>query len=165
MIEKLGHSKRIQVMRREWINEGKTQERYGDIDVSQDDQRANKASDVKNTVLATNKDHALVDSRLRPSSDPTNEDLYGATPPPQQHNTDQDPAPITTCIDQAPLDDGAGDIPEDDLDALLAESVPDNHKSYPAESGPSNRQRTTSAEKIDDFDAEMEAMAEMDDVW
>ncbi|KAL8917921.1 MAG: hypothetical protein Q9208_007664 [Pyrenodesmia sp. 3 TL-2023] len=164
MIEKLGHSKRIQVMRREWIIEGKPRERYGDID-PQDDRRATKASDVENTVVTTNQDHALVDSQLRPSSDPTDEDLHGGTPLSQQQNTDEDSATITTGIDRVPLNDGASEIPEDDLDALLAESVPDDHKSYPIESSPSNRQKSTSADKIDDFDAEEEAMAEMDDVW
>ncbi|KAL8761929.1 MAG: hypothetical protein Q9184_001998 [Pyrenodesmia sp. 2 TL-2023] len=165
MIEKLGHSKRIQVMRREWINEGKPRERYEDMDVSQGNRRVTKASDVENTVLATNQDHALDDSQLRPSSDPTNEDLYGASPPRQQHNTNQNSATKTTGVDQAPLGHGDSEIPEDDLDVLLAELAPDNHKNYTPESAPSKRQETTSAKKFDDFDAEMEAIAEMDDVW
>lgn len=162
MIEKLGHSKRIQVMRREWINEGKCREGFGDEDVPQADRKATKASEVENTAPATHQNHALVESRSRPSSSPTDEDLYGATPPPQLNNSNQDLATETTGINEAPTDDGDSAIPEDDLDALLAESAPDNQKIYSAES---SRQGTTLADRNDEFDAEMEAMAEMDDMW
>ncbi|KAL8897910.1 MAG: hypothetical protein Q9207_006964 [Kuettlingeria erythrocarpa] len=162
MIEKLGHSKRIQAMRREWINEGKFRESFGDKDVPQADQKATKASEVESTAPATHQAHALVESRSRPSSSLTDEDLYGATPPPRRDNSNQDLTTGATGINEVFIDDGDSAIPEDDLDALLAEPAPDNQKTYSAES---SRQGTTLADRNGEFDAEMEVMAEMDDMW
>jgi replication fork protection complex subunit Csm3/Swi3 len=131
--EKVGHTKRMQIMRKEWIDEGKprrTSER--------DDEAA---------------DH------VRPGEAPaeqTPESMEGV----EQGGTTVEPESGR----EAPADDDNsgmpdGDPDDDELDALLAESARPNSSS--SKTLPS---RTANADH-DPFADEMEAMADMDDLW
>lgn len=166
MIEKLGHSKRIQVMRREWINEGRPRERYGNTDVPHDGPQVTKVSqEAGNTSTATSANHIRGDSKLRGSSAPTDDDLYEASPPRQQPTANPNSSIESTSVGQASHSGTNNDIPKDDLDALLAEASTDNTRDVPASSASSSRPNAMLSSKKDDFDAEMEVMADMDDMW
>lgn len=166
MIEKLGHSKKIQIMRREWINEGKPQERFRDINTPQDGREATTAGEeLKNKRKIIDDCVITEESGPRRSSISNEEDLYVATPPRQQHVTNQHSPRASLSADDNPDKDDENGVPEDDLDALLADTGTDLHKQFPTDGAPSNRQKATLLNKDNDFDAEMEVMAEMDEMW
>ena len=165
MIEKLGHKKRLQTMRREWINEGKphNQDSQGD------------ANDQPPAVNATANENAgetpaQPERTERPVTPPRGEnmddDLYDATPQAilDERRRKRDAAAVGSLFISD--DEAAGGDPpsEDELDALLAEDVL-------MDLGPSagNAQQAKPDAKHQDgggnFDDEMEAMAGMDDMW
>ncbi|KAF2828566.1 Swi3-domain-containing protein [Ophiobolus disseminans] len=130
MVEKVGHTKRMQMMRKDWIDEGKprrtTEREEEDVDdIIPDAPSAEQGADgAEGTTRG------------------------GTTDPPERGQA------------QAPEQTGAGADPdEDELDALLAESAQletSATKTLPV--------RTAAAED-DPFADEMEAMADMDDMW
>ncbi|KAL8715642.1 MAG: hypothetical protein Q9225_006362 [Loekoesia sp. 1 TL-2023] len=164
MIEKLGHSKRIQVMRREWINEGKPRESVGDLDTLRGSPRSMRSSkEPRNNSEIIGDGKITEDPGLRQSSAPSDDDLYAASPPRQQHITGQHSSIKSTGIDLG-HDRGDDDgVPEDDLDALLAET--DNQKRHSTDCSSIDQQGVTPSKKEEEFDAEMEVMAEMDEMW
>jgi replication fork protection complex subunit Csm3/Swi3 len=130
MVEKVGHSKRMQVMRREWINESKHKELYGDEDMY------GGQTDGAHTTLPQNTPGAK-DGGERPivvDDDGHEDDLFfpdaGKKPEARTSNEPDDDeldallAEHTTTTlpkpqQKAMTEDSEG---EDDLDALFAEA-------------------------------------------
>ena len=168
MIEKLGHSKKIQTMRREWINEGKPRERPEDTNTPQDTRQVANVSESSEQRSSNN---IVGGSKITRDSDPvyspapSDNDLYIASPPRQQDMTNKHTITKPTGLDLGPNKYDDKGVPEDDLDILLGETNTDNQQLNLARSASLNRQNIILSGKEDDFDAEMEAMAEMDDMW
>ncbi len=180
IIEKLGHTKRMQTMRREWINEGKPRNsRIEDTDPPQKVLTENipsqgAASNVDRrggrVESATFADSPTTQPRQRPRTPPgdtleADDDLYSATPgavrktkPPPQRAVPNDDILFVT-------EDNTGAQPEEDeLDMLLAEdTAKDDHRQAGHAHG--NTSRAVASPAADDFDDEMEVMAGMDDLW
>ncbi len=160
MIEKLGHSKRMQTMRREWINEGKPKDRMAG------NETAPKKLAIRPPDSQASKDQMTVANpgmglqELSVFGDNDNES-HEVTPKPhdveESINDRTHPAESLFVSDGEDLDDQP---PEDDLDALLAE---DQTK---LASSPKTVLPIADAPRIeDDFGDEMEAMAGMEDMW
>lgn len=128
MVEKAGHSKRMQLMRKDWIDEGKPRRT-----TEQEDE------DVDDIISHASTAGQGVD------------EMKGVLRNGNTEQRESEPAQDQT---------GAGAGPdEDELDALLAESAQQETsatKTLPV--------RTTAA-AYDPFADEMEAMADMDDMW
>ncbi|KAL3418916.1 chromosome segregation in meiosis protein 3 [Phlyctema vagabunda] len=169
MVEKMGHKKMMQTMRMEWINEGKPRpsERESSLfeeptlPPQEEEQRPGTAPRIApifekpTTQRPTTPDHPPDDEM---------EDLYDATPRPARQAQPAATEATTSIFgagnsifgpQKTPVDDGP---PDDDLDALLAEEEIMNTKNVPSAPKPA-------APPVDDFDDEMEAMADMDDMW
>lgn len=138
MVEKAGHTKRMQIMRKDWINEGKPRGTAGqdESDVDELPPTGTVPDDSMDTM------QGLEESTR--SSEPSY--IEGERPSQAQSQTK-----TTFQV--------GNDPDEDELDALLAESAPD--ASVMPKSLPS---RNKDAED-DPFADEMEAMADMDDMW
>lgn len=159
IIEKLGHSKRMQTMRREWINEGKPKDtlesfesgsqrpktKVQDSDLVRVPQTVDSTKGLQNTSAIDGIEEAPGET-YRPVRD------IGTT---QQKNALADSLFVSD-------DEEVGDQPpEDDLDALLAEGEATIAGS-PTADAIDKRGETG---RIDDYDDEMEAMAGLDDMW
>ena len=137
IIEKLGHTKHLQIYRKEWLN-GSKPKKGSDSESEVDDEEQSAA--VETIERST-------------------EQMEGLQLEEGNESIPQEQVQETPAMDQdQPMDDGNPD--EDELDALLAESA-----------GPSNAaassippQRNAAVED-DPFADEMEAMAEMEDMW
>lgn len=165
MIEKLGHKKRLQTMRREWINEGKpgpgTVEEADVVlveDSSIDKQEHRGPNDVTSGTVCDER------PRTPPPANDADDDLYSATPQAvQEQRRREREAKAGKSLFLAD-DEGDGEPGEDELDALLAEDE------FQQDGGISSSivPRVSShadGRRADDFDDEMEAMAGMDDMW
>ena len=132
MIEKVGHSKRMQVMRREWINESKRKELYGDGD---DDMYGGQGND-NSTTAAVHNGTTTADSARQPTTDddPNPDDLFfpdaNKKPEARSHDEPEDDELDALLAEQDTIvqsrsqqnrmtEDSEGD---NDLDALLAEA-------------------------------------------
>ncbi|KAL8873946.1 MAG: hypothetical protein Q9174_000665 [Haloplaca sp. 1 TL-2023] len=170
IIEKLGHSKRIQVMRREWISEGKPREAYDGEDASRAVSETTRPNQETARPIqeprerASNKgEEGSVKTHKRQSPGLDDEDLYAASPLRRQEDSDKRSStalesslflPGDTIEDRHPEDD------LDDLDALLAEDdVTDGRRAVGSTA--SHLQTLNKTRTADDFDDEMEAMADM----
>jgi len=167
----MGHKRQMQSMRMEWINEGKPGASARDDSMfdeptlpPRNDEREKTASRVAPIFEKTATERPktpMVDE------DAEMDDLDDATPrAPRQKPVDKGA--------QGSLPDAGGSIfgparnvtaadepPEDDLDALLAEE-----EILQAEAASSKPNSTANKPAVDtSFDDEMEAMAEMDDMW
>ena len=146
MIEKLGHSKRIQVMRKAWIDEGKPRDKY-DIDFRQPE--ASKLTTTEQN--GTGPEQVL--------TKPTNsaEDETSKTTKPKEASGDAEERDLFLSDDEAPpnaRDPFDDDL--DDLDALLAEEA-DRPRTRPTSAQPQ--------ETPDDFADDLEAMEGMEGLW
>ena len=153
----------MQIMRREWINEGKPQ--Y----TSEDGLKKIEGLELVTQGSKSRKpQESLSDIQQRSTTPFANDiddhDLYSATPRNLTHRTDL--VSKNRLKESLFLSDNeaASQPSEDDLDALLAE---DNQNlisgdladgSHPAPQGRNRRLEV-------DFEDEMEAMADMDDMW
>lgn len=136
IIEKVGHTKRMQLMRKDWIDEGKPRHNTGQ-DEDEDD-----AAREKTPQQST-------------------EDMEGVENGSQEnagHQTEREASPRNATGDVAEPPE-SGDPDDDELDALLAES---EQPSYTAPKTLPTRPMPT---QDDPFADDMEAMAEMDDMW
>ncbi|KAH7346128.1 replication fork protection component Swi3-domain-containing protein [Pyrenochaeta sp. MPI-SDFR-AT-0127] len=137
IIEKVGHTKRMQIMRKDWIDEGKPRrtreqddeevdEIIPDMTVAQEDAEVMDGIEKDDASIAPGVERDGHEPLLQPRKD---------------------------------TEDTAGDNPDDDeLDALLAESA-DSNAALP-------RPLPSRPAAVDDpFADEMEAMADMDDMW
>lgn len=122
MIEKLGHKKRIQIMRREWIHEGKPREKYNEMDATKEAEgTVQPESDPKHRDATGDNNKAVETSEKQQMSDPSNEDLFRGVPPRNAKSATDETE--TLFLPNDATDDQP---PEDDLDALLAETADDN---------------------------------------
>lgn len=166
IIEKLGHSKRIQIMRREWINEGKPHERAEDTSTAQNGWQAAKVGEELDTrSKVTDDSNTKEDSGLRRSSAPNDNDLYVTSPPRQQCLTNQRLLRVSTSADINLEKGGEIGVPEDDLDAFLTDTSTEYQAHSSTTAASQNRWKETLPNKENNFDAEMEVMAEMNDPW
>ncbi|MCJ1379313.1 chromosome segregation in meiosis- protein [Xylographa soralifera] len=182
IIEKLGHTKRLQTMRREWIKEGRPLER-------REEEAASSEISSQPTAIATGTrtEEGLANAHTTgvnetasrpPTSKPTpsasksskEESLFISDDDLDPHPSDDEldallaeDALLTTSTTPA-ITPGARrpheadqHPPDDDLDALLAEDT-----FHPPSAPTAARPSTT---KHDEFEDEMEAMAGMDDMW
>lgn len=136
MIEKLGHSKQMARIRKEWIEDGKprhsTDHQDDDYDEHVPDMSVNQGSENMQGVESGNAPQI----------------------PQEEKNSHESPSGVTGDMAQAPGDDPD----EDDLDAWLAESEALEQSLTSARPPP----RPTIAEADDLFADEMEVMAEME---
>lgn len=166
MIEKLGHKKRLQTMRREWINEGKphinrNEERDADAQ-SPGANRNTEDNDTGETTLPSRTARTETPPRVEDADD----DLYSATPQAVlEERRRKRGAAAEESLFISDDEGGAADPPsEDDLDALLAEnSLQDLGPSAMNAERPRAENKQKRVE--DNFDDEEEAMAGMDDMW
>ncbi|KAI4093655.1 MAG: hypothetical protein LQ348_000109 [Seirophora lacunosa] len=163
IIEKLGHSKKIQVMRRTWINEEKPQGKVDCEDAFRDDQRVIKAREEEGKHSATASENKTLGGHNLDIGYPIHEDLYGASPPQRRDSISHQPMIESRNIPASTHDGNHGDMAEDDLDALLAETYTGNNKFVSAEAASRSPEATLLSRDEDDFDAELEVMAQMED--
>lgn len=169
MIEKLGHKKRMQMMRREWIQEGKPKPPRDD--------------DEDDFIIPT-EDAVPKDSNVSNSEEPSNVEPRPETqqsegaPPRNNHNPFGEEEPDEDELDALlagsetpaipkqnntqPAEDQEPD--EDELDALMAEDAINHNAPTSLFGGPVSSTAATKAAPIphDDFDDDEEAMAGMD---
>ena len=161
MIEKLGHTKRMQTMRKEWINEGKPNQTIQDASTntasnSTEESRASKSDEAPRSINQPQRPQT-------PAAEVSNDDdLYSATPKRLSNVHRKGSAPDDSLYVS---DDEPGDHPpDDDLDLLLAEdsrqdpTTMTTTKDY-------NDDKSISNSREDSFDDEMEALADMGDIW
>jgi len=138
MVEKAGHTKRMQVIRKEWVDDARPRraaERDGD------DAEESLPVETRPTGSAQDTDSVA-------HSPPSNGVLR---PGEEQRRQTQSPSGAMPA--------GQDDPDEDELDALLAQSA-----SAAAKSPPTLPSQTHDAHD-DPFADDMEAMADMDDMW
>ncbi|EDU51446.1 replication fork protection component Swi3 [Pyrenophora tritici-repentis] len=133
IIEKVGHTKRMQMMRKDWIDEGKPRSAT----------RKDEDEAAEKTPVLESAEHM----------DGVEQEGQGGPRPLSEH---REPTNLPTGGSAAPVE--SGDPNEDELDALLAESdsKPTVPQTLPTRPAPS---------QDDPFADEMEAMADMDDMW
>ncbi|KAF1837004.1 Swi3-domain-containing protein [Decorospora gaudefroyi] len=137
IIEKVGHSKRMQTMRKDWIDEGKPRRTR-----AQDDEDDDVVPEQMPAAQATEAMEGVEQSGRHVES---------------RRHSEQDPARNQPDDETAPT---GGDEPDDDeLDALLAESE------QVSTVAPKTLPSRTIPTQDDPFADEMEAMADMEDMW
>lgn len=151
----------MQTMRREWINEGKPQDKSEEIlrqteELVTQEQKSRKPQEI----LSNNQQRSTTPF----ASNADDDDLYSATPRNPSHRTDlvlKDSFKESLFFSE---NEAASQPSEDGLDALLAE---DNQN--PISRNPGNGSHLApggSNQRLEaDFEDEMEAMADMDDMW
>ena len=148
IIEKLGHSKRIQMMRKEWIEEGKPkaaeeidqeENNHNDEDAttSRSEVNAEQNTPIERTTVETDSEIPVLDDATITIEEPTNNDT-GASPD------------------------------SDEIDALLAEESalgPLDNNLLISGIAIASRPSKPMTVQDDEFADDMEAMAEMDGLW
>ncbi|KAH0370195.1 Swi3-domain-containing protein, partial [Aureobasidium melanogenum] len=172
MIEKLGHKKRMQMMRREWIQEGKPKP-------PRDDDEEDFVIPDENAVPENNNAHTSAEQSNAVDSMPEAQSNEGAQArnnhnPFGEEEPDEDeldallaesesvPLPTTKQNNTQPADDQEPD--EDELDALMAEDAMNDSVPKSLFGGPvsSNTATNAASQPRDEFDDDEEAMAGMD---
>lgn len=152
IIEKLGHSKRMQVTRKTWIDESKPkasiEEVHDPLPATSNPGSQRNASDAKQ------REHKSAEASLRPSAE-----IYDFDATLQQRKNGADPS-----ADAPVIDSGAPN--GDELDALLAE---DPDPSLPLngnldERAPSQGSHRLELKPVQSFEDDEEALREMD-MW
>lgn len=147
----------MQTMRKEWINESKARDTSGneqnDLPISE---RGTKPSDggrsPQNTVTSAHKEQPPF-----PEHDWDREDLYSAAP--QENGAAETSQRHATTTETLFVSDNEE---EDDLDALMAE----DEAKKASKSGVSKGAIIDNGSRIDEnFDDEIEAMADFNDMW
>lgn len=172
MVEKLGHKKKIQIYRKEWIDEGKPKGAMDDLDdfVANGGDRMDDLDDFvadgERPLPAFNFRTGSIHEYDRPvrenqggntirEGDPEDDELDALLqdPPPAQNQTRPD---------RPWLQRDAEEPDDDELDALLAEDPSTNNGNKSLFGGPVNGSSKPKEKAHDDFDDEEEAMAGMD---
>ncbi|TIA36860.1 Swi3-domain-containing protein [Aureobasidium pullulans] len=176
MIEKLGHKKRMQMMRREWIEEGKPKpprEEEDDFVIptedaavgndgrNNEDQSANTEEQSGNNNSAP-EGQSNVGAQGRSNRNPFDEEE------PDEDDLDallaeSESMPVTNTSatnNTRPADDQEPD--EDELDALMAEDAMNDSAPKSLFGGPVSSVTNTAQRPADEFDDDEEAMAGMD---
>ncbi|KAK6003514.1 hypothetical protein QM012_009285 [Aureobasidium pullulans] len=168
MIEKLGHKKRMQMMRREWIQEGKPK-------LSRDDDEEDFVIPDENAAPETNNIHDSEDhAELAPEAQSNggaqgrdNHNPFGEEEPDEDEldallaESEAAPLPTTKQNNTQPAEDQEPD--EDELDALMAEDAMNDSGPKSLFGGPvsSTTATNTASRSRDEFDDDEEAMAGM----
>lgn len=176
MVEKMGHKKRMQMMRMEWINEGKPHSKPDEDSLFDEPAIPIGENGREKTAprIAPIFEKRASERPKTPIEDPFDidmddmDDLYDATPrAPRQKPTEEPSADSNFGGGSLFGQDKSGaeeEPPEDELDALLAEEE-EILKTTSANAQPVPAAKKVSAPE-DDFDLdEMEAMAEMEGMW
>lgn len=167
MVEKLGHKKRIQMMRMEWINEGKPRPSEPEDEEPQSifDEPTLPPREPTAARIAPIFERRQSERPKTPADDVPDdeEDLYGATPLANRTRPagDQAASAVGGPGLFGPAKAGAAndEPPEDDLDALFAEGELDEPVAG------SSVQPKPAPRHEDNFDDDEEAMMEMDGMW
>lgn len=174
MVEKMGHKKRMQAMRMEWINEGKPHSSVHEDSLF--DEPALLAKEAAQPEKTATRVAPIFEKRAseRPTTpnrdqdmDAEMEDLYGATPQARTQKPAEGPAESELIFSNSRSIFGGGNAaaeepPEDELDALLAEEEMLQSMSGNVQSKPVAKKVVPQGEIDED---ELEAMAEMDGMW
>ncbi|CAI9633160.1 unnamed protein product [Alternaria burnsii] len=137
IIEKVGHTKRMHMMRKDWIDEGKPRRNTGHDDADEDDATREKTPQ-QSTEEMEGVEHVGQDSPSRQGE--------------REHPTSNSAHHAAEAV-------ASGDPDDDELDALLAES------NQPSTTVPKTLPTRPAPTQDDPFADEMEAMADMDDLW
>lgn len=153
IVEKLGHTKRMQMMRKQWIDEGKPK---GSVEDDRNASSLEDGQDNAETVQAVEKGQTCNATARRNSPSIQTEHAAQGT---------RDTADIQEEPRQA--HDSGGEPDEDELDALLAEEpMRGNHLGVSLfGGGPASTSARSKHHGDDEFADEMEIMAGMGDVW
>ena len=162
MIEKLGHSKRMQVMRKQWINEGKARHSQSvEDDMTGKDARkglGSQGEEQRQTGRQADREFPMENQNTAPRSR-SSEPNVAATSDRRDDGTAK--AGESLFVSDDDQDSELREPPEDDLDALLAEDDARQCATTPT----SGVNKDNGFTKPDNFDDEEEAMAGMDDMW
>jgi len=159
MIKKLGHTKRMQTMRKEWIRENKPRENLDATEstTQEADERERTSRPAQNQSPALETPRTPVQTN---AIDDDDDELYAATPRPDKNDTNG--TPNKTSTDSLFIFDEGEAVedqpPEDDLDVWLAEDETKQAERADVSSG-TNQLRPRME---DNFDDDMEAMAGLD---
>lgn len=157
MIEKLGHSKRMQVTRKTWIDESKPKALLEDEDAEHEPLPAtSKPGSQANATGVNHREHNSTEASLRPSAEIYD---FDATLQQQTNGAGADPSAGSPVID-------GGAPGDDELDDLLAED-PDLNLSLNGnldERPPSQGSHGPKSKAAESFDDDEEALREMD-MW
>ncbi|GAD94870.1 predicted protein [Paecilomyces variotii No. 5] len=164
MIERLGHSKRIQVMRRQWIDEGRPDYRHRDDSTPTGETSttlrtsSGQAGEQRPSEATDNAQTMEIDSLTSSERNTTERRPNNAGDDGKLFMSDDEDVGDNTRKDA----DGEGMPEEDELDALLAErETHDDHlhrepaPQAPVEEGPPE----------EDFEDDLEAMADSNIPW
>ena len=158
IIEKLGHSKRTQTMRKEWIREGGQRNHVGSKEEAEKGYREFRLGQAPQRYGSGIEQQ---DGEVGQSINLTGEELYEATPPPTKEQDDRRyDAVARKNLFISDIEEKSGDQPpEDDLDALLAEHEAMEATTLDRPTGLSRRES-----KNEGFDDEMDAMRVLDGI-
>ncbi|KAI9700714.1 MAG: chromosome segregation in meiosis- protein [Candelina mexicana] len=171
IIEKLGHTKRMQVMRRQWIDEGKPRtsatDDAGIHAMGTSSLVCPRTGSPRSTEPSATAASANVSKPRTPTRSVAEEqDIYDVTPGIVRAAA---PAATGKCDNMFLSDDEGPDKPDDDdLDALLAEDARTTDQNGKHDGIFSITKHATPKHpglEEDNFEDEMEAMADMDDLW
>lgn len=155
IIEKLGHSKRMQISRRTWIDESKPKASIEDGDAEHEPLPAtSNPGSQPNATGVKHREHTSAEASLRPSAE-----IYDFDTTTQQRTNGAGPSAGSPVIDREAPDD-------DELDALLAED-PDLSLSQTGnlnEMPPSQGSHRPNSKTEQSFEDDEEALRDMD-MW
>lgn len=170
MIEKLGHKKRMQMMRREWIQEGKPKpprdDDEDDFVIPTEDAVAEDASTVGTEERRSNVESGPETQQLDGAQPRNNHNPFGEEEPDEDELdallAESETPAVSKQNNTQPAEDQEPD--EDELDALMAEDAMNDSAPKSLFGGPVSSATATKAAPIphDDFDDDEEAMAGMD---
>lgn len=149
MVEKLGHTKRIQTMRREWIDEGRPRAPAEAPELKTREEEDNAAGRNMEDASAEVNGERQRTPEIYPVED---DDLYGLSPAANRTMRPQG-GDLSSALF---VSDNEKDPDEDELDALLTE---DSAMTMDRAMKPL---AVSTASTEDNFDDDMEAMAEME---
>ncbi|TID25315.1 Choline oxidase [Venturia nashicola] len=153
MIEKLGHSKRMKVTRKTWIDESKPKASIEKEDAEHEPVPATShPGPPANATGVIHREHNSAEASLRPSAE-----IHGFNATLQQRTTGAGPLAGSSVIDSGAPDD-------DELDDLLAED-PDLNMSLNGnldERPPSQGSHRPGSKPVQSFEDDEEALREMD---
>jgi replication fork protection complex subunit Csm3/Swi3 len=168
MVEKLGHKKRIQMMRMDWINEGKLKEPVQEDSIFDEPMLPPREVSDRNNApprVAPIFEKSQIERPKTPDVNGDSEDnLYDATPKILRTQINESAASAAEGGSLfGPRKTAVPKEPEDDLDALLAEQEMEEMNAGKRPGATIQGHSMTAPEP--DFDDEMEAMAEMGDMF
>lgn len=163
IIEKLGHTKRLQTMRKEWINEGKPRE------AAQDAAGARQIPNIQQTNSKTGQDQSpIADPKTEPQARATNsvieanDDEFCAVSPKTRgdSSTKRNGSSLEESLFVSDEEETRDQLQDDDLEALIAEDEMNEAANIAFK--PMQEQKYLRIS--DNFDDEMEVMTGLNDI-